>query len=80
MALSVMDEAASGTSLKLPYTSATDFPEFVEYHQVLTKDFSNQSEQAVSFRSMVAAAQSAKSLQGNRGSISARKRHQLRTC
>lgn len=42
--------------LKLPYTSATDFPEFVEYHQVLTKDFTNQSEQAVSFRSMVAAA------------------------
>jgi len=42
--------------LKLPYTSSTDFPEFVEYHQVLTKDFTNQSEQAVSFRSMVAAA------------------------
>ena len=42
--------------LKLPYTSATDFPEFVEYHQVLSKDFSNQSEQLVSFRSMVAAA------------------------
>ncbi|MCC6978678.1 MAG: hypothetical protein IT343_10175 [Candidatus Melainabacteria bacterium] len=42
--------------LKLPYTSATDFPEFVEYHQVLSKDFTNQSEQAVSFRSMVAAA------------------------
>ncbi len=42
--------------LKLPYTSATDFPEFVEYHQVLTKDFTNQAEQAVSFKSMVAAA------------------------
>lgn len=42
--------------LKLPYTSATDFPEFVEYHQVLSKDFTNQSEQAVSFKSMVAAA------------------------
>lgn len=42
--------------LKVPYTSATDFPEFVEYHRVLTKDFTNQSEQSVSFRSMVAAA------------------------
>lgn len=42
--------------LKLPYTSATDFPEFVEYHQVLSKDFKNQNEQNVTFRSMVAAA------------------------
>ncbi|MBC8000520.1 MAG: hypothetical protein IAF58_21395 [Leptolyngbya sp.] len=42
--------------LKLPYTSATDFPEFVEYHQVSKKDYTNQSEQLVSFRTMVAAA------------------------